>query len=112
MVCQLLGSQNVTDVMEAIEFFVTSFEFGVGNAMMGIRRMLVLIWSKEGNIKDAVVAAYKRLYLNPQGNNPRYRVHPCTRRTEIEYQNWGASCEFSFDSIGPKEPKIDLSILR
>lgn len=68
----MLGSQNTTDVMEAIEFFVTSFEFGVGNAMMGIRRMLVLIWSKEANIKDAVVAAYKRLYLNPQGNNPRY----------------------------------------
>ena len=57
--------------MEAIEFFVTSFEFGVANAMMGIRRMLVLIWSKEANIKDAVVAAYKRLYLNPQGNNAR-----------------------------------------
>ena len=71
VVCQLLGSQNTTDVMEAIEFFVTSFEFGVANAMMGIRRMLVLIWSKENNIKDAVVAAYKRLYLNPQGNNVR-----------------------------------------
>ena len=71
VVCQLLGSQNTTDVMEAIEFFVTSFEFGVGNAMLGIRRMLVLIWSREANVKEAVVAEYKRLYLNPQGNNAR-----------------------------------------
>ncbi len=71
VVCQLLGSKSTTDVLEAIEFFVTAFEFGVGNAMMGIRRMLVLVWSREATIKESVVTAYKRLYLNPQGANPR-----------------------------------------
>lgn len=58
--------------MEAIEFFVTGFEFGLSSTMIGIRRMLPLIWSKETGIKEAVVAAYKRLYLNPQGGNARY----------------------------------------
>ncbi|XP_052761140.1 condensin complex subunit 1-like isoform X1 [Mya arenaria] len=67
----LLGSKNITDVLEAIEFFVTGFEFGLTVTMIGIRRMLPLIWSKESNVKEAVVAAYKRLYLNPQGANAR-----------------------------------------
>ncbi|XP_055958438.1 condensin complex subunit 1 isoform X2 [Patella vulgata] len=72
IICQLLGSKTTSDVFEAIEFFVTGFEFGVAATMMGIRRMLVLIWSSEQTIKDAVVGAYKRLYLNPQaGGNQR-----------------------------------------
>ncbi|XP_053379231.1 condensin complex subunit 1-like [Mercenaria mercenaria] len=74
VISQLLGSKNLTDVMEAIEFFVTGFEFGLTATMIGIRRMLPLIWSKESGIKDAVVAAYKRLYLNPQGGNARSKA--------------------------------------
>ena len=70
-ICHLLGSKNVSDVLEAIDFFVTGYEFGVNNAMVGIRGMLVLIWSKEQNVKEAVVTAYKRLYLNPDGSNAR-----------------------------------------
>ena len=72
VISQLLGSKNLTDIMEAIEFFVTGFEFGLSYTMIGIRRMLPLIWSKEAGVKDAVVAAYKRLYLNQQGGNQRY----------------------------------------
>ena len=75
VISQLLGSKNLTDVMEAIEFFVTGFEFGLASTMIGIRRMLPLIWSKESGVKDAVVAAYKRLYLNPQGGNQRYNLN-------------------------------------
>ena len=71
IICQLLGSKNISDVLESIDFFVTGFEFGVNNSMLGVRRMLALIWSKEDAIKDAVVAAYKRLYLSPQGGNQR-----------------------------------------
>ena len=57
--------------MEAIEFFVTAYEFGVSNSMEGIRRMMVLVFAKEPGIKEAVVAAYKRLYLNVPGLPPR-----------------------------------------
>ena len=67
----LLGSKSVTDVMEAIHFFVTGFEFGLTSTMIGIRRMLPLIWSRETSIKEAVVEAYKRLYLSPEGSNTR-----------------------------------------
>ncbi|XP_052083099.1 condensin complex subunit 1-like isoform X2 [Mytilus californianus] len=71
MICQLLGSKSITDVLEAVEFFITGFEFGLGIMMMGIRRMLPLIWSRESGIKEAVVGAYKRLYLSPADSNQR-----------------------------------------
>ena len=63
-VCLLLGSKQVSDVLEAINFFVSAFEFGVLNAMIGVRKMLTLIFSREQDIKKAVVGAYKRLYID------------------------------------------------
>ena len=48
---QLLCSKQSTDILEAIEFFVSAFEFGVLNAMLGVRKMLALIWSRESSIK-------------------------------------------------------------
>ena len=57
--------------LQAIDFFVSAFEFGLLDAMLGVRRMLSLIWSQEKTIKDAVVAAYKRLYINVDSNNSR-----------------------------------------
>jgi len=71
VIAQLLGSKQETDILEGIDFFVSAFEFGVLNAMIGVRRMLSLIWSTEKKIKDAVVSAYKRLYINPNQNNAR-----------------------------------------
>lgn len=64
VVCQLLCSKQLSDILEAIDFFVTAFEFDVLDAMVGIRRMLSLIWSAEADVKDAVVRAYKRLYMD------------------------------------------------
>ena len=60
VVCKLLGSKQVTDVLEAINFFVSAWEFGVLNAMIGVRQMLSLIFSREQTIQTAVVKAYKR----------------------------------------------------
>ena len=71
LVCQLLGSKTSTDVLEAVDFFVSGFEAGVGACLEGVRRMLSLILSKEPAVKLAVSDAYKRIYLNPRGANPR-----------------------------------------
>ncbi|XP_078617056.1 condensin complex subunit 1-like isoform X2 [Branchiostoma floridae x Branchiostoma japonicum] len=73
ILCQLLGSKATSDILETIEFFVSAFEFGLAGAMEGVRRMLVLIWSGEKSVKEAVVEAYKRLYLSPTGGNARAR---------------------------------------
>ncbi|CAL4065931.1 unnamed protein product, partial [Meganyctiphanes norvegica] len=79
IVCQMLASKQVSDVMEAVQFFVTAFEFGLLNAMSGVRRMLSLVWSKEQNIKDAVVEAYQRLYINVDAPNDRVRSQHIVR---------------------------------
>ncbi|XP_032230454.1 condensin complex subunit 1 [Nematostella vectensis] len=74
VICQLLGSKTTTDVSEAIEFCVTAHEFGLRNAIVGVRRMLVLIWSRDAAVKEAVVEAYKGLYLDPPAQNARAKM--------------------------------------
>ena len=59
-------------VQEVIEFFVMVFQFGVPQALFGVRRMLPLIWSKEPGVRDAVLNAYRQLYLKPKGDSARY----------------------------------------
>ncbi|RMX45777.1 hypothetical protein pdam_00004164 [Pocillopora damicornis] len=72
--CQLLGSKSITDVNESIEFFVVASEFGLQSAIIGVRRMLVLIWSRDTAVRDAVVEAYKGLYLDPEAPNARTKT--------------------------------------
>ncbi|NWY64878.1 CND1 protein, partial [Erithacus rubecula] len=61
-------------VQEAIEFFVTVSQFGVPQALLGVRRMLPLIWSKEPAIKEAVLNAYRQLYLSPSEDSERAKA--------------------------------------
>lgn len=59
-------------VQEAVQFCVTVCEFSVANSIIGVRKMLPLVWSADAAIKDAVVQAYRHLYLNPQGDTIRF----------------------------------------
>ena len=68
VICTLLGSKSISDVQEAINFFVTAFEFGLLNAMIGVRKMLSLIFSREQAVQATVVSAYKRLYIESASN--------------------------------------------
>lgn len=65
-------------VQEAVQFCVTVCEFSVANSVSGVRKMLPLVWSTDAAIKEAVVQAYRRLYLNPQGDTLR-SVKPTCR---------------------------------
>ncbi|KAJ8021490.1 Condensin complex subunit 1 [Holothuria leucospilota] len=73
ILCELLVSKTNSDVLEAVSFFVSAFEFGVTSSHEGVRKMMVLVWSKEQAVKEAVVNAYRRLYLNPDGPTERAR---------------------------------------
>lgn len=64
-------------VQEVIEFFVMVFQFGVPQALFGVRRMLPLIWSKEPGVREAVLNAFRQLYLNPKGDSARYMGYFC-----------------------------------
>lgn len=71
-ICLFLASLIVTLFFTVFFFFcISAFEFGLLNAMTGVRRMLALVWSKEQAVKDAVIGAYQRLYINIDAPNER-----------------------------------------
>ena len=62
----LLASRTSSDVVRAIDFFVTARQFNVPQAESGVRALLSLIWSREQAIRDAVLDAYRRLYIGEE----------------------------------------------
>ncbi|NXK07890.1 CND1 protein, partial [Herpetotheres cachinnans] len=74
LISNMMYENCISVVQESIEFFVTASQFGVPQAVLGVRRMLPLIWSKEPGIKEAVLNAYRRLYLSPSGDSERARA--------------------------------------
>ncbi|XP_055465377.1 condensin complex subunit 1 [Psammomys obesus] len=71
IISKMMYENTTTVVQEVIEFFVMVFQFGVPQALFGVRRMLPLIWSKEPGIREAVLNAYRQLYLSPKGDSAR-----------------------------------------
>ena len=69
----LMGSKTTSDVVKAIDFFVTAKLFHLPQAEGGIRAMLPLIWSREPAIRDGVLEAYRRLFVGEevQGKGPQ-----------------------------------------
>uniref|UniRef100_A0A452TN69 Condensin complex subunit 1 n=1 Tax=Ursus maritimus TaxID=29073 RepID=A0A452TN69_URSMA len=74
IISKMMYENTTTVVQEVIEFFVTVFQFGVPQALFGVRRMLPLIWSKEPGVREAVLNAYRQLYLNPKGDSARAKA--------------------------------------
>ncbi|XP_010185996.1 PREDICTED: condensin complex subunit 1, partial [Mesitornis unicolor] len=74
LISKMMYETCVSVVQEAIEFFVTVSQFGVPQGVLGVRKMLPLVWSKEPGIKEAVLNAYRRLYLSPSGDSERARA--------------------------------------
>ncbi|XP_066197267.1 condensin complex subunit 1 isoform X1 [Sylvia atricapilla] len=74
LISKMMYETSVSVVQEAIEFFVTVSQFGVPQALLGVRRMLPLVWSKEPGIKEAVLNAYKQLYLSPSEDSERAKA--------------------------------------
>lgn len=67
-VCQLLGSRNKSEVIEAIDYFEVGDAYNIEQNKVGIRRMLRLIWTKgnsdEGKgVQTHLIDCYKRLFF-------------------------------------------------
>lgn len=58
----LYGSSTM-EATEAIEFFTTAYQFNAADTRRVIRQMILLIWSKVPGLKEAIINAYKTLYL-------------------------------------------------
>ncbi|XP_055962824.1 condensin complex subunit 1 [Sorex fumeus] len=74
IISKMMYENTATVVQEVIEFFVTVSQFGLPQALLGVRRMLPLIWSKEPGVREAVLNAYRQLYLSPQGDSARAKA--------------------------------------
>ncbi|XP_004766763.1 condensin complex subunit 1 isoform X1 [Mustela putorius furo] len=74
IISKMMYENTTTVVQEVIEFFVMVFQFGVPQALLGVRRMLPLVWSKEPGVREAVLNAYRQLYLSPKGDSARAKA--------------------------------------
>ncbi|XP_053552455.1 condensin complex subunit 1 [Bombina bombina] len=74
VISRMMYEPAVSVVQEVIEFFVTVSQFGVSQALLGVRRMLPLVWSKEPGVREAVIGAYRRLYLSPSRESERLQA--------------------------------------
>ncbi|KAF5403350.1 Condensin complex subunit 1 [Paragonimus heterotremus] len=66
----MLASKTLTDVTEAIDFFVTAKHAGVRGLEAGIQQIFVHIWSQDEPIRKAVVEAFRKLYLQTDPDEP------------------------------------------
>ena len=67
-ICQLLGSKNKSEVIEAMEYFEIGDAYNIEQNKLGIRHMLRLIWTKgnsdEGKgVQNHLIECYKRLFF-------------------------------------------------
>ncbi len=66
---KLMMGKTPAEIIEAIEFFKTASKFNLTGAEEGVRNMLLLTNSKEPTIKEAVINAFKTLYLQSEGSD-------------------------------------------
>ena len=73
--CQLLVSTSKSEVLEAMRFFRTAYEYNIASADQGIKTMLHLIWTKDNNstseegmdgkgIRGNLIEVYRTLYFD------------------------------------------------
>lgn len=67
-ICQLLGSKNKSEVIEAMDYFKIGDAYKIDQNKVGIRRMLRLIWTKgnsdEGKgVQNHLIDCYKTLFF-------------------------------------------------
>lgn len=68
IICQLLGSKNKSEVIEAMDYFKIGDAYKIEQNKLGIRRMLRLIWTKgnsdEGKgVQNHLIECYKTLFF-------------------------------------------------
>ncbi|KAL3271523.1 hypothetical protein HHI36_022001 [Cryptolaemus montrouzieri] len=66
---ELLETTTVGDMHEAIEFFITAYKFNIDRSMLGIVEMLRIMQRNEPERKNAIVNAFKKIYLETDSEN-------------------------------------------
>ena len=65
----MLLSANVSDVTEALRFFVKARHFKLPCAITGMKQALTLMWSTEQNVKEEVLKAFVDVFIGMPGTD-------------------------------------------
>jgi hypothetical protein len=65
----LLGSKNLTDVVEVIKLFIFLKQLGIQNIDGSLRKIYMLVFSKEKGVKEEVLHCFAVLHLLEQPPN-------------------------------------------
>lgn len=84
IICELLYSKSITDIQEAVDFFVCCHNFGIDEALVGFKKMILLINSPEKSIKETVTNAYKKIFFE----SSRYEGHNQTEKNNLTVLNF------------------------
>lgn len=63
----MLRSVSVSDVTEALKFFVRARHFQLPCAVTGMKKALGLMWSSEKNVKEEVMKAFVEVFIGDPG---------------------------------------------
>ncbi|GMK54239.1 hypothetical protein CspeluHIS016_0108250 [Cutaneotrichosporon spelunceum] len=89
--CELLVSTNKSEVLEAMRFFRTAYEYNIESSEQGIKTMLHLIWTKDNNattddgtdgrsIRGNLIDVYRSLYFDVVPDlSPKQQVNRITK---------------------------------
>lgn len=74
-ICHNLQSKNISDVQEAISFFTFAYKLDLPDAIVGVKYMLKLIFTKEKAIKLRLMDAFIEIYLTETVINDENEVY-------------------------------------
>ncbi|XP_060529643.1 condensin complex subunit 1 [Cylas formicarius] len=60
---ELLETTTISDMHEAVQFFITAYKFNIDDAIEGVMAMLHIMQRNEQERRDVVVEAFKKVYL-------------------------------------------------
>ncbi|KAJ8939307.1 hypothetical protein NQ314_011165 [Rhamnusium bicolor] len=77
---ELLETTAIGDMHEAIEFFISAYQFNIDNASVGILAMLKIMQRNEQERKEHIVKAFKTIYLNTDTTNMEQHCSTIVKR--------------------------------
>lgn len=75
-----LFGQSSMEAVEAIEFFTTAYQFSAGDSRRVIKEMIPLIWSRTPGIKEAIIEAFKNLYVESSQTTSKGKAMQAAKR--------------------------------
>lgn len=66
---ELLETTAIGDMQEAVEFFITAYQFNIDNSNKGVLAMLKIMQRNEQDRKEVIIDAFKTIYLKTDSKN-------------------------------------------